>query len=104
VREERLLTLERMEALMRLGVAHGTSVELNSGGRTRRRKAWRGRFRAPATDSFDEGVARDEAELVGLLGRRGDGRSCGDRRRPSARVSASSQKKQREEEKGFVRS
>jgi hypothetical protein len=64
-----------------------------AGGRTRRRRARRGRFGAPRVDSFDGEGRGSEAEPKAASTEFGDGRSSGNRRRPellqAARFSSS---------------
>jgi hypothetical protein len=66
----------------RLGAARGAGVEPISGRRTRRRKAWRRRFKASRVDSFSMVVEEDEAVPEVASPELGVAWNTGNRRRP----------------------
>jgi hypothetical protein len=92
--------VELKSLLARAEEAYSAGELRRSGGRLRGRRARRGRFRAPAADSFDEDVARDEAELVRLSGRRGEASSGGAKRRPELGLARRARRERGEESQG----
>jgi hypothetical protein len=73
-----------MEAAGRTEEGYSGGVEPVAGGRLRRRRGCPRRLGASPADSFGQEMEEDKAVLMACSSGLGDGRSCGEKRRPAS--------------------